>query len=252
MDDIKYSYFQDIKDKKTTATGSYHKKGGSKSKKCTLYYETLKGKERKEYMNSSDTTTIKLLNADYKDFKNLTPELQKKQLEYLLERYKYKTICIQEFFDICSNTAWRILCNHELMAKVKRHTTTMSKKEYEDIRRKARKDRDNWFNQGRWADTEATPVETTPLVETTETAVEEQTVKNNVVIKNTEKVDTDENMSLRTLEPSCSVIRETLTPSFFVGVTGKLTGKQLKKRLEGIAVTLDNKTEYSVFVDIKE
>ena len=47
MNEIEYVFNSDIREKKRTARGSYHKVCGSKSKKCGLPYETMKRKDLK-------------------------------------------------------------------------------------------------------------------------------------------------------------------------------------------------------------
>ena len=41
MDDAAYAFAQDVKDRKRTATGAYHKRTGSRSRKVTLSQDTL-------------------------------------------------------------------------------------------------------------------------------------------------------------------------------------------------------------------
>lgn len=224
MDDAEYTLYQEIKDKKKTATGAFHKKG-SKSKKCTFYHETLKGKEKKEYMQST-TETMNLLNADYKgNFFKLPPDKQKLQLNFLLERYHYKTACISEFFSIAKNTTWRILDQHGLMTKVKSNTVSMTRSEYESLINKAKADRAAFYS-----------------------TTEENSPEPSIEISNDTPIDTS--VSETASNPSVNAPVNDL--KFLFEMNTELTGKTLGKRFYGLSKAMDEEGHYRVKVTIEE
>ena len=87
MKDEEYVFYQDIKEKKSTGRGAFHKKGGSKSKKCTLPHEYLSKKER-EKMNGECKTWN--LNEFYtwEEFKSMPADIQEAYLVTLVGKYR--------------------------------------------------------------------------------------------------------------------------------------------------------------------
>lgn len=239
MDDVKYLYFQDMKEKKTTAKGAYHKKGGSKSKKCTLYYETLKGAERKKYMESK-TETTNLLNADYKgNYCKLPPDKQKIQLEFLLERYHYRVACIKEFFDVAQNTAWRILERHGLMKKVKLHTESMTRSEYGSIINLAKEDRAAFFAD----DTSTDEITQNPPEES---PTEPSTVSFTRTVNDIPDTPDEIKGGTVTFKVPCNDTKF----NFVMNTT--VTGETFEKRVRGLSEAMDKDGHYKVTVLIRE
>ena len=86
MSDEEFIYRQDIKEKKMTGRGAFHKKGGSKSKKCKFPSDYLTKKERLamngEVMHYNPNKFYEL-----SEFKQLPMEYQIKYINSLLLRY---------------------------------------------------------------------------------------------------------------------------------------------------------------------
>ena len=87
LSDEEYLFRQDIKEKKKTATGAYHKVKGSKSKKCNFPSDYLTKKEKLK-MNSE----VKSWNLNefytWNDFKQMPKDLQVEYLQNLTNKYK--------------------------------------------------------------------------------------------------------------------------------------------------------------------
>lgn len=86
LSDEEYIYRQDIKEKKAAGRGASHKKGGSKSKKCTLPSDYMTRKE-KMAMNGEVMTYNPNAWYTWEEFKKLPMEYQIKYVNSLLLRY---------------------------------------------------------------------------------------------------------------------------------------------------------------------
>ena len=86
MNEIEYVFNSDIQEKKRTARGSYHKVCGSKSKKCTLPFESMKRKER-EKMNG-DVMNYKLSEFyTWEQFLAMPSDIQVEYINRMSEYY---------------------------------------------------------------------------------------------------------------------------------------------------------------------
>lgn len=95
LSDEEYLFRQDIKEKKKTATGAYHKVKGSKSKKCNFPSDYLTKKEKMK-MNSE----VKSWNLNefytWNDFKQMPKDLQIEYLQNLTNKYKVGSGAIEK------------------------------------------------------------------------------------------------------------------------------------------------------------
>lgn len=96
LSDEEYIYRQDIKEKKAAGRGIYHKKNGSKSKKCTLPSDYM---TRKEKMAMNGEVMSYNPNAWYtwEGFKTLPMEYQIKYINSLLTRYNCSFAAIAKY-----------------------------------------------------------------------------------------------------------------------------------------------------------
>lgn len=98
MKDEEYVFLQDIKEKKSIARGAFHKKGGSKSKKCTLPSDYLTRKER-EKMNGE----VKRWNMNdfytWNEFKEMPKDIAAAYISTLNQKYRVSVgvICSELF-----------------------------------------------------------------------------------------------------------------------------------------------------------
>lgn len=106
LSDEEYIYRQDIKEKKATGRGIYHKKNGSKSKKCTLPSDYMTKKER-EAMNGEVMSYNPNKFYSYAEFKQFPMEYQIKYINSLLTRYNCSFAAIAKYVFQISNEGLR-------------------------------------------------------------------------------------------------------------------------------------------------
>lgn len=124
MDDAEYIFRQDIKEKKSAGRGSFHRKCGSKSKKCTLPHEYLTKKE-KEALNSTITSWNMNSFYDYATFKTMPQDLQIEYLQSLTDKYKISCSVISEvLFKSSKGTLASYLEAHDIFSKIHWNTFT--------------------------------------------------------------------------------------------------------------------------------
>lgn len=86
MSDEEFIYRQDIKEKKMTGRGAFHKKGGSKSKKCNFPSDYMTRKE-KQALNGEVFSYDPRKWYSWEEFKAMPIEYQIKYINSLLTRY---------------------------------------------------------------------------------------------------------------------------------------------------------------------
>lgn len=86
LSDAEYVFQQDIKEKKQAGRGAFHKKGGSKSKKCNFPSDYMTKKE-KMAMNGPVMSYDPNKFYELSEFKQLPMEYQIKYINSLLLRY---------------------------------------------------------------------------------------------------------------------------------------------------------------------
>ncbi len=124
MDDAEYIFRQDIKEKKSAGRGSFHRKCGSKSKKCTLPHEYLTKKE-KEALNSTITSWNMNSFYDYATFKTMPQDLQIEYLQSLTDKYKISCSVISEvLFKSSKGTLASYLEARDIFSKIHWNTFT--------------------------------------------------------------------------------------------------------------------------------
>lgn len=114
MTDAAYIYYSDIREKKKTATGAYHVKRGSKTKKCTLPSDYLSRKEI-EKMNS-ECTTVKLNEPmTWNEFIHLSKNLQENYLNHLIVNRGASISSISaDLFGMAKNSLAKYIREHNL------------------------------------------------------------------------------------------------------------------------------------------
>lgn len=86
MTDTEYVYRQDIQEKKATGRGIFHKKNGSKSKKCTLPSDYLSRKEKKMLNGECKIWDMKKFYS-YEEFKQMPDDIQLQYCNSIINRY---------------------------------------------------------------------------------------------------------------------------------------------------------------------
>lgn len=103
MDEAEKIFNQTSYERKRTGYGAYHKKGGCKSKRCSLPSDRLTAKE-KEALNG-ELTTFKLgAPMDWHTFKCMPADLQYDYLKCLRDKYEGRDKDIAEMFGIQERT----------------------------------------------------------------------------------------------------------------------------------------------------
>lgn len=95
LSDEEYIYRQDIKEKKSAARGAFHKKNGSKSKKCKFPSDYLTKKE-KMAMNGECVSYDMKKFYTYEEFKTFPDDIQLKYINGLINRYNVTVSAIAE------------------------------------------------------------------------------------------------------------------------------------------------------------
>lgn len=104
MNDFDY----DVMQRKQLARSAYHRKRGSKSRKCPLSTDYMTQKQWKE--RNGDVVTVNLNRPmAWKDFKALTRDLQTEYIRHLQETYKANATKIADMFCVTPQTLKREL-----------------------------------------------------------------------------------------------------------------------------------------------
>lgn len=105
MTDEEFVFRRDVHDKKVTARSAFHKKNGSKSKKCSLPSDYMTKKER--LAMNGDVTTINFnTRYDWKVFKKFSEDLQKEYILNIRERYSIGIPYFAKLFGVCDTTVF--------------------------------------------------------------------------------------------------------------------------------------------------
>lgn len=95
LSDEAYVYQQDIKEKKSAGRGAFHKKNGSKSKRCKFPSDYLTKKE-KMAMNGECVSYDMKKFYTYEEFKTFPDDIQLKYINCLINRYNVTVSAIAE------------------------------------------------------------------------------------------------------------------------------------------------------------
>ena len=104
MDDAEYVFRQDIRDKKSIGRGSFHKKCGARSKKCTLPSDHMTRKELRA-MNSEPITWQMSTFYDYATFKTMPADIQVEYLQGITDKWKVGCSAVSEILFKGSKTS---------------------------------------------------------------------------------------------------------------------------------------------------
>lgn len=118
MTDLEYVYKKDIQEKKSAGRGAFHKKNGSKSKKCTLPSDHL---SRKEKMAMSGECVVWDMKKFYtwEEFKQMPDDIQLQYVNSIINRYGVGLNSIEKVvFGKSTNTLRKYLQNRNLLKYV--------------------------------------------------------------------------------------------------------------------------------------
>ena len=107
MKDAEYVFRKDIQDKKSIGRGAFHKKTGSKSKKCTLPSDYLSGKEKKALNTNNGLKVEASLTTKFLE------ELNKSVNSTPATSISYFTIHMDQFDDNIWNQIKSLFAGHD-------------------------------------------------------------------------------------------------------------------------------------------
>jgi hypothetical protein len=99
MTDVEYLFRQTERDRKRDGRGAYNKKGGSKSKKCSLPSDKMTQKEWKK-MNGPVVSYNMNKPVSWKEFKLWPDDIQREYLQLLMEKYSVGTPELSKMFGV--------------------------------------------------------------------------------------------------------------------------------------------------------
>lgn len=115
LSDEAYVYQQDIKEKKSAGRGAYHKKNGSRSKKCKFPSDYLTKKEKMAMNGECISYDMKKFYT-YAEFKTFPDDIQLKYINGLINRYNVTVSAIaEEVFHITHTGFYKHLKKKDLM-----------------------------------------------------------------------------------------------------------------------------------------
>lgn len=115
LSDEEYVFRQDIREKKAAGRGAFHKKNGSKSKKCTLPSDYLTRKEKMAMSGECKTYDMRKFYT-YEEFKTFPDDIQLKYINGLINRYNVTVSMIAEdLFHVTSAGLYKHLKKKDLM-----------------------------------------------------------------------------------------------------------------------------------------
>lgn len=153
MNDIEFALQADTQEKKRIARSAAKRSG--RTKKCTLPFETLKGKERKAYMGNEVVSVFKMRPMSLSEFKNDVPEDKKAELLcWYGDRFGWSHHSVGLALNASHTTAARLLRQYKLdeVFMVRQEKTTVEEK------REHRKNREELKAQ-RSEEAETTPIQ---------------------------------------------------------------------------------------------
>lgn len=106
MTDLQYVYQSDIREKKSIGRGAFHKKCGSKSKKCTLPSDYLTRKEKAKLNSECKSWGMKKFYS-WEEFKQMPDDIRLQYVNSLINRYNIGLATIAEHVFHVSNAALR-------------------------------------------------------------------------------------------------------------------------------------------------
>ena len=108
----------EVMERKSMARGAYHKKNGSKSKKCSLPSDHLTPAQKRK-LNGPCVTYSMAAAMSYEEFKALPDEYKVEYLNHLNDRFRVPLTRIsQDLFGLSRTGLWRTLKDAHLMERL--------------------------------------------------------------------------------------------------------------------------------------
>lgn len=107
MTDERYVYKSDIQDRKRTASGALAKKGGSRSKSCTLPSDALSTSQKRKMNGSVESISLNSP-MSWSRLRELTPTLQFLYLDHLVNEHKARRVDLCAMLGVATCTFWKL------------------------------------------------------------------------------------------------------------------------------------------------
>lgn len=105
-ENIKSIFYSEVRERKAVGRGGYHKKGGSKSKKCNLPSDNLSERGWRKMNGPVNTINMNAPMA-WGEFKELRADLKEQYIRNLVERFGVTKAALAEVFGINVTTFMR-------------------------------------------------------------------------------------------------------------------------------------------------
>jgi len=106
-------FYRDVSDKKRTSYGAFHKKGGSKSRACSLPSDTLTARQLKERNGKMYTYNLDAP-MSWDNFKNLPDDAQRNYIHEICKKYNANIAAFAEMFGAKENAVFAYFKSHNL------------------------------------------------------------------------------------------------------------------------------------------
>lgn len=124
MTDESYVYSQDIKERKSMRTGAFHKRCGSKSKKCTMPSDYLSRKEKRKMNGNVVSINLGKPITNFGEFKTYSISMQQLYLQNLVDKYGARKTDVIEMLGTTYTTFQKYIDGQKLdvkFASTKKH-----------------------------------------------------------------------------------------------------------------------------------
>lgn len=121
MTDERFVYNADLRDRKRTASSARAKKGGSRSKSCTLPSDALSASQKRKLNGSVESISLNSP-MSWARLRELTPTLQFLYLDHLVNEHKARRVDLCAMLGVATCTFWKLQQKlpGKLVLKVKR------------------------------------------------------------------------------------------------------------------------------------
>lgn len=118
MTDAQYLFVSDSREKKSVARSAVHRRGGSKSKKCTLPSDYLTEKQRKELNGAVESFDLNKFYT-WTEFVTLPPDIQVEWMNHMIAKYDCGfTAIAQTVLDITGSAVRQYLAQKGTLARI--------------------------------------------------------------------------------------------------------------------------------------
>ena len=107
MTDERFVYNADLRDRKRAAQGARAKKGGSRSKSCTLPSDALSASQKRKLNGSVESISLNSP-MSWARLRELTPTLQFLYLDHLVNEHKARRVDLCAMLGVATCTFWKL------------------------------------------------------------------------------------------------------------------------------------------------